>query len=459
MEPDGQHRALYGEDHATLERINESAEIASRAFDQFRAQQTDLGGEVTAADKANLRRRLDTLDAELNRFLAVEYGIDPQDGAAYAAWRDSHQPFHWLVEFYGIMNRGGFDVVIGNLPYVPQHKVAKYYRLKGFNTVGCPDIYATVLEQSINVCRPSGRVSMIVPLNLTFSSAFSPLRTLIYREFGVGWFSSFGRIPSALFSFDTRVRNTILLAQKSLSQRPQFFTTRLHRWFESERTTLFEPLVYSEFMPRIFEGLVPKIGNFRIVNMFETLLESEDYCLKDEMAVTYQSRFPIHFKQTAYNWLTFCVEKPPAFDRNNRPVTQTKYGSVHFIKEEHRDLSLFLANGLLMFTWWIAVGDDFDVTRNNFASAPLGPSQLTEAQQRLILAALPDLENGMNRHLVFKLNAGKNIGNYNLARCRHVTDKADKIWLDALGLGDLWEDIQLEHARVVRTSFNNEDGG
>ena len=116
MEQDGQHRALYGEDHATLERINEGAEIASRAFDQFRLQQTALGGEVTATDKANLRSRLDALESELNRFLALEYRIDPQDGAAYAAWRDSHQPFHWFVEFYGIMNRGGFDVIIGNPP-------------------------------------------------------------------------------------------------------------------------------------------------------------------------------------------------------------------------------------------------------------------------------------------------------------------------------------------------------
>ena len=59
----------------------------------------------------------------------------------------------------------------------------------------------------------------------------------------------------------------------------------------------------------------------------------------------------------------------------------------------------------------------------------------------------------MNENVVFKLNAGKNIGNYNLARCRHVTDKSDKVWLDALGLGDLWEEIELEHALVVRTSF------
>ena len=209
-----QARALYEEDHATLARIDETAEVASRAFDQFRMQQTTLGGSVTAADKANLRRRLDALDAELNRFLANEYRIRPSSRHRYDAWRRSHRPFHWFVEFYGIMNRGGFDVVIGNPPYVAKRTVARSYRIRGFSTGDCPDIYAPVLERSIHVCRAGGRISMIVPLSLTFSSGFAPLRTLIYDNAEYGWFSSFGRIPSALFSFDTRVRNTILLGHK-----------------------------------------------------------------------------------------------------------------------------------------------------------------------------------------------------------------------------------------------------
>ena len=50
----------------------------------------------------------------------------------------------------------------------------------------------------------------------------------------------------------------------------------------------------------------------------------------------------------------------------------------------------------------------------------------------------------------------KSIGNYNLAKCRHVTEKADKIWLETAGLGDLWEVIELEHSLIVRTSFDDE---
>ncbi len=31
--------------------------------------------------------------------------MDPDKPAAFKEWRDSHQPFHWFVEFYGIMKR------------------------------------------------------------------------------------------------------------------------------------------------------------------------------------------------------------------------------------------------------------------------------------------------------------------------------------------------------------------
>ena len=61
----------------------------------------------------------------------------------------------------------------------------------------------------------------------------------------------------------------------------------------------------------------------------------------------------------------------------------------------------------------------------------------------------------MNDNVVFKLNAGKHIGNYNLVRCRHITDKSDRVWLEALGLSDLWEEIEVEHALVVRTFFED----
>ncbi|MDE2716595.1 MAG: Eco57I restriction-modification methylase domain-containing protein, partial [Chloroflexota bacterium] len=355
--PDRQQRVLFDEDRATLARIEEEAIVASAAFNRFREQQTAVGGEVTANEKAELRRRLESLSDELDRYLATQYGVDPRKPAAFNAWRTNHQPFHWFVEFYGIMSKGGFDVVIGNPPYVARKKVGQSYRLRGFRTANCPDIYAMVVEQSVKVCRTNGWTSMIVPLSLTFSSGFASLRTHLYQECGSIWFSSFGRIPSALFSFDTRVRNTIFLGEKSSKSSGRCFTTRLHRWFDSQRPMLFQGLSYSSFSPAAFDGLVPKISSARLIQRIESLLEDGDYRLRNEFSSARQGH-SLHFKKTAYNWLTFCVDQPPVYASDSKILPQTMYGTVRFRNRDDRDLSMHLTNGKLALVWWAAIGDD-----------------------------------------------------------------------------------------------------
>ena len=135
------------------------------------------------------------------------------------------------------------------------------------------------------------------------------------------------------------------------------------------------------------------------------------------------------------------------------------YGTVRFANEDNRALAMLLANGKIMLMWWIGIGDDFHLTQNGFASVPLGLDQLKPHHRQRLMALLPELERGLRENVVFKLNAGKHIGNYNLARCRHVTDESDKILLEALGMSDLWEEIELEHTMVVRTSYEDEGEG
>ena len=188
--PNGQHRQVFPEDQAALDRINEEAEVASAAFNQFRWQQTMLGGEVTSADKRALRERLRSLADELDRYLASEYGIaaaDPNEHNVepdkkpdcdklpgkhnvYQCWRTSHRPFHWFAEFYGIMSDGGFDVVIGNPPWREYSAVKKEYQVRVYDTESCGNLYALCAERSIELASQKGWFSFIIQLPSLSSS-------------------------------------------------------------------------------------------------------------------------------------------------------------------------------------------------------------------------------------------------------------------------------------------------
>jgi hypothetical protein len=203
-------KAVLGDAQAKMDldndmvRIDERAEIADRAFKMFREMQTkrEMEPKDFAQAKQNLRARLKELEDELNRYLAREYGIPVGVGSPrpYEKWLASHKPFHWFIEFYGIIKRGGFDVVIGNPPYVEYSKVKDDYTVRGYTTESCGNLYAFVAERSFAILRDNGHFGMIVPISLPSTPRMSLLRDLVSEKSSFIWCANFADRPGALFS-------------------------------------------------------------------------------------------------------------------------------------------------------------------------------------------------------------------------------------------------------------------
>jgi hypothetical protein len=197
-------RAVEGDEQTKLDlfsdmqRIDESAEIADRAFQRFRQQQTDLGGNITYQDKQNLRNRLNLLNQELNQYLAREYGVDPQKTEVFEKWLTSHQPFHWFVEFYGIIKRGGFDVTIGNPPYIEYSKIKNNYKLLDHFSDYSTNLYSACCYRANSVKNITAYSSFIVPVSLPSTDRMQPLRTLLLEHNNI-YQISFSTRPSKLF--------------------------------------------------------------------------------------------------------------------------------------------------------------------------------------------------------------------------------------------------------------------
>jgi len=147
----------------TLARIDFQIREIERDEQVFRHMQTvvkkEKDGVSLAALKQRLREKLKNLREELDPYLATEYDITKEKfGDAYAmefdSWQKSHQPFHWWVEFYEIMRAGGFDVIIGNPPYVEWSKIENYDLLRfKYKTRVCGNLYTVICEQAYLLCQ------------------------------------------------------------------------------------------------------------------------------------------------------------------------------------------------------------------------------------------------------------------------------------------------------------------
>lgn len=434
-----------------LQAIDDKCQLLERMLERWRKLQES--GKNTAEEKQDYRDGLAELRMELDQYLAHDYGIDTSKPAVLKKWLESHQPFHWFVEFHTIMTAGGFDVVIGNPPYISAAKVRKEYRLRHYATEDCSDIYANVVERVANILKSGGRTGMIVPLSLTFSGDFASLRRLLFSRYTFNWFSSFARIPAALFSADVRVRNTIHLGWTGEGKQQQFSTV-LHRWFETARPYLFSNLRYAAFNPTPYNGLIPKVGLPALSAAFEQCFAATKKTVSSFFSSS-RTNHVLHFKKSAYNWLNFCLTLPPCYDESGRRISHTQFGTVSFCDEETRDLAFLLLNGKIMYMFWAAIADDFHVTEWMFADFPVDFGSMPLPQRKRLLGMTSDLDTLMQRHTSFKLNAGKKVGNYNLARCRSLTDKTDAIFAECLGLADAWQDIDLMYSQIVKTDFDD----
>lgn len=244
------------------QQIDEEMHKVARAYLFFKDNQLRQAENILVFKQAkhDLRERLFILNDKLNRrlFLATS-GYQPKDGEdftstkAYRDWLASHQPFHWLAEFYQIIEGNhGFDVIIGNPPYVgytrknketgkaviETYRVANYYK-----TLPSSNLYAFTIERSKDLLRSEGREGMIIPISAFANDSMSSLQELVKHNYGNKWISTFHQRPAQLFE-GVLQRLCILLTDRTASD--NIFTSGIYRWYSHTRSILFQNVSYAK---------------------------------------------------------------------------------------------------------------------------------------------------------------------------------------------------------------------
>ena len=360
----------YGDMFANMEfkdKVHTEMDIVAHAYDTFKKVQLEQSADLETYRNAKqeLKNRLKKLDELLNQKL---YASTVSGGVNYDAWLKSHQPFHWLAEYYDIINgNGGFDVIIGNPPYVEYNKkvqgvaVSDIYKLNGYKTIDCGNLYAYVMERSRNILSKQGYISMIVPLSGHSTERMSPLVTHFYNAFSLHFLLNLSADanPQRLFE-GVKFRLAIFVATNNSQG---CFSTKYTRWLANERKVLFTALVkFSDMKDFKYQNVLPKIASPLFISSYNKMLKEKSFFY-------YNCGSNIVFYHNApVNWIRAHSFVPYFHSERDGEGITTQLKQLNFNSIERQKLGASILNSSLFFIWWITNSDCYHLNKPEIAN-------------------------------------------------------------------------------------------
>jgi type I restriction-modification system DNA methylase subunit len=169
-------------------------------------------------------------------------GTDEELEKYFGAEWEKQRPFNWQDEFSGVMEKGGFDIVIGNPPYIRQEQLSQFKPLwqKEFECYnGAADIYIYFFERGLQLLREGGYLAYISP-NKYFRSGYGKkLREYLTTKTTIEQIIDFGDAPV----FDAITYPSIIVLRKIPTSQNQ---TRIFTWNPTEHLEKFSSVVASD---------------------------------------------------------------------------------------------------------------------------------------------------------------------------------------------------------------------
>lgn len=344
-------------------KVYDEIDIVSKAYNTFRKVQLEQDEDLETFKKAKgqLKERLVKLNDLLNHNLhtATAPGMD------FEKWKKSHQPFHWLAEFYDIIyGNGGFDVIIGNPPYVEYNKkvkgvaVSDIYKINGYITITCGNLYAFCIERSKVILNENAVFGMIVPLSLSCGNRMDVLRNFINNNFSNNYFANYEIFPSKLF--DGAFQRITIEISNNLSETKHKAITKLHRWYSTERTVLFNKMLFvdskytqpeigfAKLNTNLHSDVLNKILPFPSLASFVTKLNHKEF---------------IYYQEATNYWMKAAMRIP--YYKKNNLIEEPAHGrKLYFERKNDKQVVFSILNSSLFYSWYIAFSDGFHLSDN-----------------------------------------------------------------------------------------------
>ena len=430
----GDRLLLLPEDEELLARIDEQAADVDRLFARFRQMQMDYDpsdyDDDFAKAKQTLHRRLEDLAGQLDRLLAQQYGVKP-DKPEFAKWRESHQPFHWFAEFYGIVKRGGFDVVIGNPPYVEYAKIRQSYTVLGYRTVDCGNLYAFVMERNKQLLQVNGLTGMIVPHSAFCTDRMSSLMTVLQQN-TLLWVSSYDIRPAKLF---VGVDQRLAIYLQKANSISSVYSTKYHRWQENARSNLFATLRYTPIASFVYTDSLAKTGTEIEYRLWQKLHHDK------HLSTQIQGHHKIYFHNAPRYWIRVTDFIPYFWNERDGEKLSTQVKEITCTTPDSALALAAILNSSLFYWWFIALSDSRHLNLREIHQFPIEIASLRSTEKsdlnRLAKELMEDYQRHKMRKETYYQATGKVVyDEYYPRHSKSIIDEIDRVLATHYGFTD-----------------------
>lgn len=407
--------------------IEEKMELVAMAHERYKTLQLDGDDEYASFREAklDLRQRLTALNDSLNRLLHKQYSAQK-----FEVWLPNYKPFHWFAEFYEIVKeRGGFDVIIGNPPYVDLDDI---YRNNKYQTQPCGDLYALCVERTISqILSKRGVIGMIVPISIASTDGYSSLREICLRSKFSFFFANFGVRPAKLFDgVDKRL--TIFIS----SQLKKHYSTKYYRWNAEERSAIFQSLTYAKcsFDSLRISGL-PKISSSIEMSILGKLALKADIVAN---YVTRSSSNQVKYTRKLQYFIQFFENPPKIYDENKKIIIPSELKILCFNKSPHHVIANATLNSNLFFWFFIVFSDCRNVNSREILKFPIAIAGFTKEQIEILSKLKEELLENLESNSIFQVRNDRRAGLLQIQSFRprlskSILDQIDKVLAEHYG--------------------------
>ena len=421
------------------QKIQDRLVVVSAAYELFRqVQLTGADDRVEYAKaKKDLRQHLADLNELLNRHMFTA-AIGSGNEEDYAEFLSSHQPFHWLAEYYNIIHgNGGFDVVIGNPPYVeynkkdPQTKkaISDCYRISGYKTESCGNLYAFVLERCKTITKNESYIGMIVPLSGHSTERMAPLVNNFYKTYGLRLHLNLSADahPQKLFE-GVKFRLCIFFVSNAHNGH---FSTKYTRWYAEEREFLFKKINYVEDDGYSYGNVIAKIPSLLFLSIAEKIR-------KEPVLFYNQGNSFCLYNDAPINWMRAHTFTPYFVSERDGLIVSRHLKKLYFSTKEEAEIGCAIMNSSLYFQWWLNHSSCYNLNSSEIFSFRLKADKDVSKRLCSLNRELEKdlLQKSRRRVYVYKTTGRVEYDEFYMKLSKPIIDEIDKVLAKHYGFTD-----------------------